>query len=104
MSCLYGEGELASCKGENVGINILNKPEFGAIWKTSTLFSKAGKSQEIYAGLYFFSFKLVPGERIELSWVTPHDFESCASTNSATRACNIKYYIAHLFSNFVFVL
>lgn len=28
----------------------------------------------------------VPKERIELSWVTPHDFESCASANSATSA------------------
>jgi hypothetical protein len=29
---------------------------------------------------------LVPKERIELSWIAPHDFESCASTNSATSA------------------
>ena len=28
----------------------------------------------------------VPRERIELSWITPHDFESCASANSATAA------------------
>ncbi len=28
----------------------------------------------------------MPGERIELSWITPHDFESCASTNSAIPA------------------
>ncbi len=29
---------------------------------------------------------MVPEERIELSWVAPHDFESCASANSATPA------------------
>lgn len=29
---------------------------------------------------------LVPGERIELSWVAPNDFESFASTNSAIPA------------------
>ena len=29
---------------------------------------------------------LVPEERLELSWVSPHDFESCAYTNSATPA------------------
>ena len=29
----------------------------------------------------------MPKERIELSWIAPHDFESCASTNSATSAC-----------------
>ena len=28
----------------------------------------------------------VPGGRIELPWITPHDFESCASTNSAIPA------------------
>ena len=28
----------------------------------------------------------VPRERIELSWVTPYDFESYASANSATAA------------------
>ena len=28
----------------------------------------------------------VPEERLELSWVSPHDFESCAYTNSATPA------------------
>ncbi len=28
----------------------------------------------------------MPRERIELSWITPHDFESCASANSATAA------------------
>src|SRR3989338_7337796 len=29
---------------------------------------------------------VVPGERIELSSLSAHDFESCASTNSATAA------------------
>ena len=29
---------------------------------------------------------MVPEERIELSLPKEHDFESCASTNSATRA------------------
>ncbi len=29
---------------------------------------------------------MVPEERLELSWVAPHDFESCASTSSATPA------------------
>src|SRR3989344_2188167 len=29
---------------------------------------------------------MVPGGRIELPWITPHDFESCASTNSAIPA------------------
>ena len=28
----------------------------------------------------------VPGGRIELPWIAPHDFESCASTNSAIPA------------------
>ena len=36
--------------------------------------------------LIFKNFYLVPGERLELSRITPHDFESCASTSSATRA------------------
>ena len=31
-------------------------------------------------------FFFVPRERIELSWIAPHDFESCASTNSAIEA------------------
>ncbi len=31
---------------------------------------------------------MVPGERIELSLPKEHDFESCASTNSAIRAQN----------------
>ncbi len=30
--------------------------------------------------------QMVPGGRIELPWITPHDFESCASTNSAIPA------------------
>ena len=34
---------------------------------------------------------VVPRERIELSWVAPHDFESCASTNSATTAIRQVY-------------
>ncbi len=37
-------------------------------------------------------FVFVPGERIELSWITPHDFESCASTNSAIPAL-LKYTV-----------
>lgn len=28
----------------------------------------------------------VPRERIELSWIAPHDFESCASASSAIEA------------------
>jgi uncharacterized protein YndB with AHSA1/START domain len=28
----------------------------------------------------------VPRERLELSWVAPHDFESCTSTDSVTAA------------------
>ena len=32
---------------------------------------------------------VVPGGRIELPWITPHDFESCASTNSAIPAIYI---------------
>ena len=31
-------------------------------------------------------FFIVPGGRIELPWIAPHDFESCASTNSAIPA------------------
>ncbi len=34
---------------------------------------------------------LVPGGRIELPWIAPHDFESCASTNSAIPAFHIVY-------------
>ena len=38
---------------------------------------------DILALIVFLS---MPGERIELSWISPHDFESCASTNSAIPA------------------
>ena len=38
---------------------------------------------------------MVPGERIELSWITPHDFESCASANSAIPAMGILYPETH---------
>ena len=34
---------------------------------------------------------IVPGGRIELPWITPHDFESCASTNSAIPAPTTVY-------------
>ena len=34
------------------------------------------------------SLRFVPGGRIELPWIAPHDFESCASTNSAIPACS----------------
>src|SRR3989344_2385780 len=37
--------------------------------------------------------QLVPGERIELSWIAPHDFESCASTNSAIPAGDEQFTI-----------
>ncbi len=36
-----------------------------------------------------FAYFIVPGGRIELPWIAPHDFESCASTNSAIPA----YYL-----------
>ncbi len=36
-------------------------------------------------------FLIVPGERIELSWITPRDFESRASTNSAIPAIGAVY-------------
>ena len=32
----------------------------------------------------------MPRERLELSWVAPHDFESCTSTDSVTAACDIR--------------
>jgi len=35
----------------------------------------------------------VPEERLELSWVAPHDFESCAYTNSATPANKCLHYV-----------
>ena len=38
--------------------------------------------------VHFMGYRsIVPGERIELSWITPYDFESYASTNSAIPAC-----------------
>jgi hypothetical protein len=35
----------------------------------------------------------VPEERLELSHLAIHDFESCASTNSATPALHQKSYV-----------
>ena len=51
-------------------------------------FSHAKRAGESLPGLRFgdkLDF-VVPGGRIELPWITPHDFESCASTNSAIPA------------------
>ena len=38
------------------------------------------------------NYSTVPGERIELSCLATHDFESCASTNSAIPAI-VKSYL-----------
>jgi hypothetical protein len=42
------------------------------------------RSKNVRAELYNSS--MVPEEGVEPSWITPHDFESCASASSATRA------------------
>ena len=45
---------------------------------------------KLVCGFFIFIstlFFMVPGGRIELPWIAPHDFESCASTNSAIPAC-----------------
>ena len=35
----------------------------------------------------YFSHSLVPRVGVEPTWIAPHDFESCASANSAIRGC-----------------
>lgn len=37
----------------------------------------------------------MPEERLELSWIAPHDFESCAYTNFATPASVLRYQSLH---------
>ena len=43
-----------------------------------------------------FAYILVGEERIELSLLAKHDFESCASTNSAIRPKYKKYYLNNI--------
>ena len=47
--------------------------------------------------VYLYFKLMVPEERVELSLPKEHDFESCASTNSATRAQlkNLKIFSAN---------
>ncbi len=33
-------------------------------------------------------FNMVPRAGVEPAWISPHDFESCASANSAIRGCH----------------
>ena len=35
----------------------------------------------------YFSYALVPEVGVEPTRISPHDFESCASANSAIRGC-----------------
>ena len=62
---------------------------FQDILKGSTIirfFESEGGTSHNYTLLCLYIMSMVPEERLELSHLAVHDFESCASTSSATPA------------------
>ena len=61
--------------------------------KSNTSHAKGGEQRVTFLfDLFFRPILSVLWERVELSWVAPHDFESCAYTNFATRAIYLPQY------------